>query len=169
MAVACVTCLLCLLTDGNTVSCCENKGVKDQNGNDLRLCSAIDQERVQADEDNKKGTTVYICRLLDKRPPANHEGHEANYSWKNNHFYSCFDKNNNVICAHNSLSMPKKYGKCSNNYLISCPNVSTVVEGHKIIEKDGRETGNIDICNTASKGLSEYTNKCIDEPFCSLF
>ena len=39
-------------TDGNTVSCCENSGVKDQNGNDLRLCSAIDEERVY--EENKK-------------------------------------------------------------------------------------------------------------------
>ena len=38
--------------DGNTVECCENKGVKDQNGNDLRLCSAIDEERVY--EENKK-------------------------------------------------------------------------------------------------------------------
>ena len=39
-------------SDGNTVSCCENNGVKDQNGNDLRLCSAIDEERVY--EENKK-------------------------------------------------------------------------------------------------------------------
>ena len=39
-------------SDGNTVSCCENSGVKDQNGNDLRLCSAIDKERVY--EENKK-------------------------------------------------------------------------------------------------------------------
>ena len=52
MVVACVTCFLRLLTDGNTVSCCENNGVKDQNGNDLRLCSAIDEERVY--EENKK-------------------------------------------------------------------------------------------------------------------
>ena len=46
--------------DGNTVSCCENEGVKDQNGNDLRLCSAIDQERVQDDPTEENVDTVKV-------------------------------------------------------------------------------------------------------------
>lgn len=46
--------------DGNTVECCENKGVKDQNGNDLRLCSAIDKERVQADEEKAAKNALAI-------------------------------------------------------------------------------------------------------------
>lgn len=63
--------------DGNTVECCENNGVKDQNGNDLRLCSAIDKERVQADKSDKCTTiagytqTFWDCKdkyCSDKAP-----------------------------------------------------------------------------------------------------
>ena len=49
--------------DGNTVSCCENEGVKDQNGNDLRLCSAIDQERVQDDPTEENVDAVKVTQF----------------------------------------------------------------------------------------------------------
>ena len=45
--------------DGNTVECCENNNVKAQNGNELRLCSAIDEERVQEDEKKNQQTRWY--------------------------------------------------------------------------------------------------------------
>lgn len=66
------SCFLCFLTDGNTVTCCENKNVVDQTGNELRLCSAIDKERVQADEE-RNSTTFTIGNLWLEQPcPPNH-------------------------------------------------------------------------------------------------
>lgn len=48
-------------SDGNTVTCCENKNVQDLNGNDLRLCSAIDKERIQAEEEkNRTFSYAYV-------------------------------------------------------------------------------------------------------------
>ena len=62
--------------DGNTVSCCENNGVKDQNGNELRLCSAIDKERVQADEEKNQQTRWYSS--LYSTPMFGEMRHEVN-------------------------------------------------------------------------------------------
>lgn len=64
--------------DGNTVSCCENNGVKDQNGNDLRLCSAIDKERVQAD-DKKKQKRLYISSFADDKMFGDNGGRVDTY------------------------------------------------------------------------------------------
>lgn len=73
--------------DGNTVSCCENNGVKDQNGNDLRLCSAIDEERVY--EENKKNEeSKHILVLCEYR-----KQYDASKGprWKGQIKYNCID------------------------------------------------------------------------------
>ena len=77
-------------SDGNTVSCCENSGVKDQNGNDLRLCSAIDEERVN--EENKKNDdngprTLVTC--VHKHKWDTSKGCRT----KTSKSYICLDKN----------------------------------------------------------------------------
>ena len=95
MVVACVTCFLCLLTDGNTVTCCENNGVKDQNGNELRLCSAIDEERVKADEEKKKNiaTKIYVCKI-DRQYETS-----KGYRWKSSESWGCFNDNNENLTS----------------------------------------------------------------------
>ncbi len=73
--------------DGNTVTCCENSGVKDQNGNDLRLCSAIDEERV--DEENKKNEeSKHILVLCEYRKQYDTS---KGSRWKGQIKYNCID------------------------------------------------------------------------------
>ena len=76
--------------DGNTVSCCENSGVKDQNGNDLRLCSAIDEERVY--EENKKNDDNGPRTLVTCIKKRIHET-SKDYRTQTTKSYRCLDKN----------------------------------------------------------------------------
>lgn len=114
MVVACVTCFLCLLTDGNTVECCENSGVKDQNGNDLRLCSAIDNERVQADEEKKKNnqTKVFVCKWSNKHQTSKGSRTEKKIFW------ICYNGKNEKVAAGSSYN--------DSSYLIKCPNITEI-------------------------------------------
>ena len=80
-------------SDGNTVTCCENSGVKDQNGNDLRLCSAIDEERVKADEEKKKNiaTKIYVCDIYRQYQTS------KGSRWGKSESWGCFNDNDENI------------------------------------------------------------------------
>lgn len=107
MVVACVTCFLCLLTDGNTVSCCENSGVKDQNGNDLRLCSAIDEERVY--EENKKNEESKHI-LVECEAHSQYQTGKG-YRWRTRKLSFCINGTGKSINECNASSTIKAYGR----------------------------------------------------------
>ena len=100
--------------DGNTVTCCENSGVKDQNGNDLRLCSAIDKERVQADEEKKKNnqTKVFVCKWSNKHQTSKGSRIEKKTFW------ICYNGKNEKVAAGSSYN--------DSSYLIKCPNITEI-------------------------------------------
>ena len=107
--------------DGNTVSCCENSGVKDQNGNDLRLCSAIDEERVY--EENKKNEHVYTLVKCN-------ETGLVTARWQTFSWYRCINENGEIIRKPNTQSgLCKIYGICEsaidNEY--ECKSSKTIV------------------------------------------
>ena len=112
--------------DGNTVECCENNNVKDQNGNDLRLCSAIDKERVQADEEKNEAnqTKVFVCNITNKHQTSHGARIDTNFFW------SCYNglgqKINDSLGLTESMNgqQPHVYNK--DDYLFVCTNIAEV-------------------------------------------
>lgn len=141
-------------SDGNTVTCCENNSVKDQNGNELRLCSAIDEERVQADDEKKKEnqTIVYICKSSVPRETS--KGYRTVTTTK----WACFNGKDEIINAY------KKGFR--ETYVKYCPNVILLYKGHVNHYRDGSykywSDGGMsgqDICKKTSEGIALNNQK----------
>lgn len=118
MVVACVTCFLRLLTDGNTVECCENNGVKDQNGNDLRLCSAIDEERVQAEKSDKCTTFEGYSQTFWDCNDEYCSDKASQYSFDSD--YCTVKKMGTHIHQHDGISDCSYPGTCTYDARITC-------------------------------------------------
>lgn len=135
-------------SDGNTVTCCENSGVKDQSGNELRLCSAIDEERVKADEEKKKNiaSKIYVCEQYIQYQTS------KGYRTKKSEKWGCFnDKNENItnhFCSMvfvNGLPQSSCKGK---SYWEVCPSAIIQPKGIEKIGVSGDKyyQGNTEAC-----------------------
>lgn len=156
--------------DGNTVTCCENNGVKDLNGNDLRLCSAIDKERVQADEEKNKvnQTKVFVCNITNKHQTS----HGASRT-DTKFFWSCYNglgqkiNDSSGMTEYMNGQQPHAYKK--DDYLFVCTNIAEVHTAS--LKKDSTGVGEDykdkystsdssysaeDICKFATPGILGY-------------
>ena len=144
--------------DGNTVECCENSRVKDQSGNELRLCSAIDEERIRAEEEEKKNNQViaYICEITSQSETS------KGYRFRTGEQWACFKGNEILsIYARNYPALGEQQ-----DILIGCPNFSWLYKGHKKIylrgEVDYYTDGGLsgkEICDKVDEGIKKMKKK----------
>lgn len=147
------SCFLCFLTDGNTVECCENSGVKDKNGNDLRLCSAIDEERVKADEEKKKNiaTKIYVCEIHRRYQTSKGFRSKISESW------GCYNDNDeNITRQFCSIIFVHGFPHSScegKSYLENCPGAIVQPKGLVKIGVNGDKyyQGNEKACTLLNK------------------
>lgn len=113
-------------SDGNTVSCCGTSGITDLDGNELRECASIDEERVY--EENKKNEESKHI-LVECEALSQYDGSKGP-RWKGQINHKCIDSTGKDITKDIIKKCVEGIISCNATDMINECNASSTIKAY---------------------------------------